>query len=1078
MSLLNEAILINYKRTITYENEPVNVIGATTDITLRTIETYDNTDAKHVRKFGTDYLITDVTDIEDPIDVNMTFKVYALDGTLLGSRTGGGAFVDGSTVSQAQGCYLEIEASGGAVTILASITIDTDVDTGGLAFTCPAESVADGDTLRLYLSDTSSTYYDADYKYGGARHTPTGVSRLPYFDPNSAYAVLGGAFDKVVVLDSATYDYEFTFSTATSYVFAALGQTPTLTSGIGARTSQEVTTQYNNLTAVYFNENGNDVNAGTWQEPKESVSQATAVGFNANKAAVYGGSGASANVIINFTSSLGIAIGVAGDYIIESDYGYNLTFRATASISSIINMGTSNEGLSSYGIIYDGNNLATNGLQITGKSRTMIEQDNTFKNLTNAITSGHITTETLTIDKCLFDNINGSCIAYTISGTNCTINIRKNIFKNFRDYGYSMTGGAVASTVEISNNIIYNSTGPAPVGVNIGGAIINGNIINNTIDNIDTGIKYNVTTNNATTEKNILTNCVTEGITSNVLHNIDYNSFYGNTSNYTLTGGSSTNETTTDLLYIDENNNKYGLGGLIDDIGGSLSPAYKSDGSENDRGANLRTVLIGANDVYINGFIIDGQDQYNNGIGTTGASDYTGMLIYWNDLINYNGAALDIYSGADTDGEIKNNDINNNGWGIALIYGGNIVEENLIYRNIHFGIYANYTAQSLDHNDIFLNRWGVYLGANISGIIFKNSISHFNTLYEIYSEVLLTIDYCCITEVGALNNITLDEHSFTDNPLFVNTNDGEEDFNIKTIELGYSVDSPCKDSADDDTDIGALQINRDIESDAWKKHELNYNPRNIDFRHEGKGIIKFEDGTGSLDLFMKDDKRIYVFKYAKRQYMDETDRKKLEYFNTLVQGRVNSLTKDDTKLRLAFKPTDKLLTGTSATVDATARTLEDTSLSLVENEFKGFWMTVQFETGSGMVINPTTKKGLVSGAGWTTNEHQGRFFFHNGYYYRILSNDSDEVVFSDPNDTLISETVNYSIEKYFRITSNTEDIFCLADPDSELISGTYDYYINFIEVKVQNPKTAYTQLRYFYQKEEWKTGLTIAFEET
>jgi len=108
-----ENILLNYQRNITYNNTALNIIGATTNQTLRTLDTISG-DTAYVRKFGTHYLITDITDIEDPVDVNMTFNVYALDGTLLGSRTGGGAFVDGGVVT-AQGCYLEIVANGGAL---------------------------------------------------------------------------------------------------------------------------------------------------------------------------------------------------------------------------------------------------------------------------------------------------------------------------------------------------------------------------------------------------------------------------------------------------------------------------------------------------------------------------------------------------------------------------------------------------------------------------------------------------------------------------------------------------------------------------------------------------------------------------------------------------------------------------------------------------------------------------------------------------------------------------------------------------------------------------------------------------
>ena len=95
MSMLNEAILINYKHQKTYSNTALNVIGATTNQSLRTVTTYNNSNCKHVRKFGTDYNITKVTGISDPVDVKMTFKVYSAGGTLLGSRVGGGNRITG-----------------------------------------------------------------------------------------------------------------------------------------------------------------------------------------------------------------------------------------------------------------------------------------------------------------------------------------------------------------------------------------------------------------------------------------------------------------------------------------------------------------------------------------------------------------------------------------------------------------------------------------------------------------------------------------------------------------------------------------------------------------------------------------------------------------------------------------------------------------------------------------------------------------------------------------------------------------------------------------------------------------------
>jgi hypothetical protein len=80
-----ERIRVNYRHRINFLNSDTNIIGANTDTTgLRTVPTPGG-DIAYVRKFGTDYLIKQVTDITDPVDVNMTFTVKAADGTTLGS---------------------------------------------------------------------------------------------------------------------------------------------------------------------------------------------------------------------------------------------------------------------------------------------------------------------------------------------------------------------------------------------------------------------------------------------------------------------------------------------------------------------------------------------------------------------------------------------------------------------------------------------------------------------------------------------------------------------------------------------------------------------------------------------------------------------------------------------------------------------------------------------------------------------------------------------------------------------------------------------------------------------------------
>ena len=51
--MTNEAILLNFLHTLLYQITALNVVGATTNITLRSIQSYTlGTDAIGVRKFG------------------------------------------------------------------------------------------------------------------------------------------------------------------------------------------------------------------------------------------------------------------------------------------------------------------------------------------------------------------------------------------------------------------------------------------------------------------------------------------------------------------------------------------------------------------------------------------------------------------------------------------------------------------------------------------------------------------------------------------------------------------------------------------------------------------------------------------------------------------------------------------------------------------------------------------------------------------------------------------------------------------------------------------------------------------
>ena len=74
---MNEVLQIDYLQDITYNNTAENTVGAGTTTGLRTVPSPGG-DIAYVRKFGTDYEITEVTDIEDPVDGNMTSDASAV----------------------------------------------------------------------------------------------------------------------------------------------------------------------------------------------------------------------------------------------------------------------------------------------------------------------------------------------------------------------------------------------------------------------------------------------------------------------------------------------------------------------------------------------------------------------------------------------------------------------------------------------------------------------------------------------------------------------------------------------------------------------------------------------------------------------------------------------------------------------------------------------------------------------------------------------------------------------------------------------------------------------------------------
>jgi len=491
---------------------------------------------------------------------------------------------------------------------------------------------------------------------------------------------------------------------------------------------------------------------------------------------------------------------------------------------------------------------------------------------------------------------------------------------------------------------------------------------------------------------------------------------------------------------------------------------------------NLQIIEINADDITINGFIIDGQEQYNNAMFIVDVADHTGTIVKWNSIHSFNGIGLDPYDNdANTDCIITNNIIRDCGNGIKLSYGGNTVQENLIYNNTIYGIFLERSGDSIIHNTITGSQYGLYLESTSTLTTVRDNIFSQNSLYDIFSEVNLTVTYNCLD--GAItNNVTaLPETNVLTSPLFIDV-DGN-DYNLKTIEAGYLIDSQCKNASSTGIDIGAWNMSRSVESEAWRKYQLAWNPRKLDPEYNGKGITKFENALGFTKMFEKGHLRVLPFQWSRNQASTEQLWKKIQYLSSLVPDRDQGRTEDQCRIRVNPLPSQLIISGTAATISAATKTILDTNLDLEEDELKGYWASVKFLSGTGMTIDAALKTGTVAGTPWTVNEHVGRYIHDSGFYYLVKSNTINVVTLSDPNNTLVNGVISWAFEKYFKMIKTENKILHLEDDDGELPTGAYDYYVDFIEMHVVKPGFKTLQERFYWLQETWKTGFNLFLEE-
>jgi hypothetical protein len=1100
----NEKINLNYLHQTTYSNTPDNQVGTDADQNTifgtgnlqRTVPTPTG-DIAYVRKFGLAHSITDLSSISDPGVANLTWTVKTADGaTTYGSRANGGAYSDGSTTGTATAIRLEASVSG-ATTVLPTTMSVVDTLVGTLTVNLPAESVTSVSAQVFYIARSGSSYYDSSLKYGGARHTPVLTSSaFPYFDIATAYGALAASNnDAVQILDSETYDEDLTtdnqaFDSADTIVYAKSGVTPTITRGVGARTTREVSAVFNNANAVFFNENGSNTDTGaggyedTWQDPYGTIANAlTAAGNKSVSYVIYGGTGAGGTG--KFTEN-NLTLGA---WTMEPEYGYMPQLTSTGNF--VFNSITTATSPFVKGFVVDDCSRFLSIVNVLGAEHRFVEiHDCTIQNCTTwAIYIDD--TISLWFYRCVVHGaLTGFYYLYNDNAATTPtlqLHMHNNILYNM-PIGFQTVNNPAAANTSVSGNIINNTfrdfsdavfkfQSDVAQTMNIPAVIDH-----NTFYDVNVAFEWNeiAGTLNATGsyDNNIFHTIGDYAITNDTgsTITINYCNFYTWVNGKWDNNVTSNNEISGDpkLCKI---TSPFKLGISAD------SPCYRAAESSEDGGARFRLIEIDAVDIIINGIKIDGNVQFFNAVFIRDSANHTGLNVKWCNVVDFNGIAIDLYDdGTNLDAVISNNLIGENGNGARLAYGGNTLEENCIYNSSVFGIHVNYNVNTFNHNVFYGGQYGVYLESSSNGNTFKNNITNNNSLYGIFSETSLVITYCCITDAVNANVDKTSTTNNTNNPLFINTDSGSENFNIKTTEGGYSYNSSCKDAAESSTfpDIGAYDITRAVINDYWQKHTFAYNPRVLDYQINSKGNTTFNSGTGTQWNWSKGRRRGFQLKWQTGQYSDETDRLKVEFLNSLYQRADKERLNEEVKVRFNPLPSQQIESGTAATVSATGKTITETGTGWVEDEHKGYHVGIKFDSDSANgTITAATKKLLVAPSpAWTNDEWIGYYFPYNGYYYYITDNDADELTLSDPDGTLSNvSNIDWTIEKYFKITENTATVLTVEDDNSELVAGSYDWIIRFIECHVLSPNMKYKQPRYYWQKETWKTGYSMYLEE-
>jgi len=1069
-----EKIQLDYDHVTTYTATPLNAVGATTSTTLRTVTAYDDTNCKHVKKWGTDYSVSAISNavIEHPRSAAgnaWTFDFQGWNGSAWVSMgtvadTGGasGAFAAGASFAATKVKIVVTPDAGDTISITDGdhITLTTSADAGGLSVMLSGESMTTAFTL--YLSASGSTYYDTALKYGGKRHTPTGTAKYPYFHPVTAYAALGGAFTIVTILDSAHYQIdEWSVATASTTVQAALGQTPTLCSPIGASVYRDVIHDGNNSDTAYVASTGSDVTGnGKWWTPY------------ATHSAAFAAIGARAYINTQDSETFDEILTIDSNCVFEPIYGIIPTINGyDDGVAIIINVAiAASNAFSVYGYnftrnILSGNNTAIYIFNDLGYTYTGYIKNCSFSDIYIGINiSGASGTQNFIIENNYFTNCS-LYAAYLADYQVSTGTIRKNITIG---NGFELLApSANGSTLSASKNI-------GSIGWVVGSfEVCNFTIENNTSINAVRALEQ---TGNSGTFSGTVRNNVGYGNTIDLLKTGTssapsiINSCYLVNSGFTIGAGN----ITTDPEPCEETYPyKYGISTLRRALDSTNHP-YHTGTSSNSMGVITHGILLGANSITFNGIIFDGLDSYAHAIYELATR--TGTTLKWCTFQNYIGIAVDLYATAATSAVISNCLFKANGQALAMPYGSNNVSYCVFNSNNKIGIWLDYTQNYFDHCFFYGSDYNFYLDIN-GGMTFKNSIVYGSGLYALYSDISVSPTYSCI--IDATYNVTLDSTNIIDNPLFVDPENN--DFRLKVTELGYIVESPCKQAADDGYDMGAYLYEYSISADSWKKYVLEFNPFTNNETMLFKGATEFEDGNGNYSSWAKSTRMRFPMVWSDNAAMSETQRKTLKYIKQKNLRRENTYTDEGCIVRYHPAKSNYYGSGTGTIlVDATNKkgTLTDTSATYFPQDKKGFFCTVIFHEQSAAVVDATAKTITKAAAGWTENAWTGYYFYQNNMYFYIVSNTTTVLTVSDANNYLTtSASFDMDIVKYFKITESTETVLTLADYDLELVAGSYKYYIDFVKCRVVMESWEAKQVLYDFATEATKTGFTLTLEE-